>query len=360
MRGVKGIVVRGKEDGYRENARNGTFWPGRGREFLFRIKASAIRLLRSVMTRTGAISKFRLLSLSIAVAAGIGANAAAQSRVDRLHFDKMHVWMDCTSDCDVDWKMWDLHRSSHFTVRVSFRQQPLAGVRVSLTSEDALPDGSGRHVMAARNTDEDGAATFSDIPPGRYIAHVNQGLLAQSQDVDVEAENSSTGEMRLEWPVAPIATRSVRGWISAWERVTPQNRSQRVALSNAQVQLFDLRSGQQVGSVRTDADGYYEFPDFADGLYVVRVSEGQYPSMKGYDEAVEVASRAGQQQLPGFVVDHVCDGGLSRLDPRHESQEPCVPTGAADPRPPIWQGQQNRALSGAVVIIVRQQVVVLR
>ena len=31
--------------------------------------------------------------------------------------------------------------------------------------------------MASRATDEDGVARFSEIPPGRYIAHVNQGLL---------------------------------------------------------------------------------------------------------------------------------------------------------------------------------------
>jgi hypothetical protein len=309
------------------------------------------------MMKSGAKSAVRLLSLSVALAASMCSSAAAQSRQDRLHFDKMHVWMDCVSDCDVDWRMWDLHRSSHFTVRVSFRQQPLAGVRVSLTSEDPLPDGSGRHVMASRSTDEFGVASFFDIPPGRYIAHVNQGLLAQSQDVEVEAQNMNTGEMRLEWPVGPIATRTVRGSISAWERITPQNRSQRVPLANAQVQLFDLRSGQLVGNVRTDDHGYYEFPEFGDGLYVVRVSEGKYPSMKGYDEAVEVATRANSAAMPAFVVDHVCDTGLALVDPRRESQEPCVPSGAGEP---VWHPQQYRAVSGAVVVIMQQQVVVLR
>jgi hypothetical protein len=287
----------------------------------------------------------------------LGATAASPSRADRLHWDKMHVWMDCTTDCDVDWKMWELHRSPDFTVRVSFRDQPLSGVRVTLTSEDPLPDGSGRHVMASHNTDPDGVARFSEIPSGRYIAHVNQGLLAQSQDVEVQDQSTSSGELRLEWPAAPIATRTLSGWISAWQRVTPQNHSRRIPLARVQVQLFDLRSGELLGSVRTSEEGYYEFPAASEGLYVMRFSEGQYPGVQGYDQAVEVASAAVRNQMPGFVVDHVCNSGLSLLNPKSDMQEPCVPTGAGDPMPPIQQ--PYRIYSGPIVI-VQQQVVVLR
>jgi hypothetical protein len=296
-------------------------------------------------------------SLILIVISALGAAATAQSRVDRLHWDRMHVWMDCTTDCDVDWKMWELHRSPDFTVRVSFRDQPLSGVRVTLTSEDPLPDGSGRHVMASHNTDPDGVARFSEIPSGKYIAHVNQGLLAQSQDVEVQDQNTSAGELRLEWPAAPIATRALNGWISAWERITPQNHSRRIPLAHVQVQLFNLRSGELLGSVRTDENGYYEFPGAGEGLYAMRISEGQYPGVQGYDEAVEVAPNAVREQMPGFVVDHVCDTGLSRLNPKSDMQEPCVPAGAGDPMPPIRH--PYRIYSGPI-IIVQQQVVVLR
>jgi hypothetical protein len=298
-----------------------------------------------------------LLSLAI-VTLAIASPAAAQSRWER-HRDRLHRWIDCDTECDTDWRLWEL-RSSKFTVKVSFRGQPISAVRVTLTSEDPLPDKAGGHVMSARTTDADGVARFSAILPGKYIAHVDGGLLAQSQDVEVEAGATSRDELRLEWPSAPIATRSVRGWLTAWERLTPQNRSQRLPFSDVQVQLFDLRSGKLLGSTRTAADGYYELPVSEDGLYVVRVTEGQLPGMKGYDEAVEVASNAASEHMPGLVVDQVCGNGLSQLAEAIEAQEPCVPAGAADPMPPIRRYEQNRALAGAVVIIVQQQVVVLK
>jgi hypothetical protein len=318
--------------------------------------------MRVNMTKTRAKTVIRPLLATLVIILAICSGATAQSRVERLQRDKMHRWMDCDLDCQPDWRTWALHRSPDFTVKVSFRGQPISGVEVTLTSVDPLPDGSGKHATSSGTTEFDGVAQFYAVPPGRYIAHVNQGLLAQSQDVGVEAANSSTGELRLEWPVAPIATRSVRGWVSAWERTTPQNHSQRVALSDAQVQLFDLRSGELVDSTRTNEDGYYEFPGSGNGLYVVRVSEGLYPDMKGYDQAVEVASNSARELMPGLVVDHVCDLGLSVLDPRHDNQEPCVPTGAADPVPPtpVQPYIQNRTLPGAVVIVMQQQVVVLR
>jgi hypothetical protein len=315
------------------------------------------------MTKTSAKTVIRPLLGTLAISLAICSGASAQSRLARLERDQMHSWMDCDVDCQPDWRTWALHRSPDFTVKVSFRGRPISGVEVTLSGVDPLPDGSGKHATASGTTETDGVAQFYAVPPGRYIAHVNQGLLAQSQDVGVEAANSGTGELRLEWPLATLATRSVRGWISAWERTTPQNRSQRVPLSGAQVQLFDLRSGELVDSARTSDDGYYEFPDSGNGLYVVRVSEGRYPDMRGYDQAVEVASNAGREEMPVLVVDHVCDLGLSVLDPRHDSQEPCVPTGAADPMPPIHSPYiqiQNRAVPGAVVIVMQQQVVVLR
>jgi hypothetical protein len=317
------------------------------------------------MTKMGAKNVIRPMLATLALVLAIVSSVHAQSRVERLQRDKMHSWMNCDVDCQPDWKMWALQRSPDFTVKVSFRGRPISGVQVTLSSVDPLPDGSGKHATASGTTEFDGVAQFYAVPPGKYIAHVNQGLLAQSQDVGVEAANSGTGELRLEWPLAPIATRSMRGWISAWERTTPQNRSRRVPLCDVAVQLFDLRSGKLVADTRTTEDGYYEFPDSGNGLYVVRVSEGQYPEMRGYDQAVEVASNAAQEELPVLVVDHVCDLGLSVLDPRHDSQQPCVPTGAADPMPPLHFGQpyiqiQNRALPGAVVIVMQQQVVVLR
>jgi hypothetical protein len=305
------------------------------------------------------IQRTTLRLLILALALGVSSIITAQSRLER-HRDQLHRAIDCDADCDIDWATWAAHRSSEFTVRLSFREQPISGVRVTLTSEDPLPDGSGRHVMTSSNTNYDGVAEFSGIPAGKYIAHVNEGLLAQSQDVEVEMESTSTAQLRLEWPLAPIATRNVRGWLTAWQRMTPQNHSHRLPLPDVQVQLFDLRSGKLLESTRTAGDGYYEFPDSGDGLYVIRVSEGQYPSMRGYDEAVEVASNAIREHMPGLVVDQVCGSGLAQLDERTEMQEPCVPAGAADPVPPFRRYESYRPYFGPTVVIVQQQIVIVR
>jgi hypothetical protein len=299
-----------------------------------------------------------LLGLVLAVPFAVSSSATAQSPLER-HRDKLHRSNDCDLYCDVDWPTWE-HRSSDFTVQVSFRGEAISGVKVTLTSEDPLPDGTGRHVMATLATGVNGVARFTKIPPGKYIAHVNEGLLAQSQDLEVEAEYTNTDTVELEWPMAPIATRNVRGWLSGWEKLTPQNRSHRQPLADVQVQLFDLRSGKLLDSTRTSDDGYYEFPNSDDGLYVVRVSEGQYPAMQGYDQAIEVAANAVSEQMPGFVVDHVCGLGLSVLNPRHDSQDPCVPTGARDPNPPIRYYEPYYRVYPSTVIIMQQQVVVIR
>jgi hypothetical protein len=105
----------------------------------------------------------------------------------------------------------------------------------------------------------------------------------------------------------------LRGFITSWQKSAPQNRSDRKPLVNVLVQLLGLRSGKLLATTYTSAEGYYEFPNARDGLYVVRVSESQGLSPKAYDRAVEVTTRAIRENMPGLEVDNVCGGGLSEL-----------------------------------------------
>lgn len=205
---------------------------------------------------------------------------------------------------------------SNFTVRVFFRDQPISGVKVVLNGETVLPNRIEAGVVATADTDSEGVAHFSAIRPGIYQAHIDQGLLAPSQEIEVEANGSSVGEPRevpIEWPWAPSVTRGVRGWITSWQKDSPQNRSERRPFANALVQLLDLRSGKLLAGTHTDAAGYYEFDISRHGLYVVRVSEAQDPSGTAYDKAVEVALWAIRDSMPRLEVDHVCGGGLVEL-----------------------------------------------
>ena len=222
--------------------------------------------------------------------------------------------------CAVTWPVGDrYHAGSNFTVRVSFRDRPISSVKVVLNGETVLPNRIEAGVVATADTDSEGAAHFSAIRPGVYQAHIDQGLVSPNQEIEVEANDNSVGEVQqvrevaVEWPWAPTVTRSLRGWITSWQKDSPQNRSERRPFANALVQLFELRRGRLLESTHTDASGYYEFDISRDGLYVVRVSQAQDPSGTAYDKAVEVASQSATDPMPQLEVDHVCGGGLVEL-----------------------------------------------
>lgn len=213
-----------------------------------------------------------------------------------------HHWLNC----DVEWILSDYREGPDFTVKVWFREQPISGVKVALTN--LQPDEAGRYAVATGVTDSEGGAHFSAIPPGEFIAHVEEGLLAESQALVVEPGSTRSEEVRIEWPSAPIVTRAVRGQITSWQKATPQSRSERLPLAHILIQLLDLRTAKLLSRTYTSADGDYEFPRLADGLYVLRVSEHPDPSINGYDKAVEVATGAVRESMPGLVVDNGCEG----------------------------------------------------
>jgi hypothetical protein len=223
------------------------------------------------------------------------------------------------------------HQGPNFNIRVSFRDQPVSGVKVVLTDETAQPSPG---VAAIARTDRGGVARFFAIPPGMYQAHIDQALLSPSQEIDVQANQvqadqvpanrGSAQEVPIEWPWSPAVTRSVRGWLTSWQKDSPQNRSERRPFARAQVQVLDLRSGKLLASTHTNTDGYYEFAVSRDGLYVVRVSEAQDPSGTAYDRAVEVAWQASRDSMPRLEVDHACGGGLVELPDTIDRQDTAV------------------------------------
>jgi hypothetical protein len=227
-----------------------------------------------------------------------------------------------TGSCTVTGLMGDhYHQSPNFKIKVSFRDHPVSGVKVVLTSETAQPS---PEVVATGDTDLDGTANFFAIRPGLYQAHIDQALLSPSQEIEVQANDGNAEEVRIEWPWSPAVTRSVRGWITSWQKDSPQNRSRRRPFARAAVQLLDLRSGKLLASTHTTTAGYYEFAVSRDGLYVVRVSEAPDPSGTAYDKAVEVARQADQESMPRLEVDHVCGGGLVELPDVIDQQDAAV------------------------------------
>ena len=246
-------------------------------------------------------------SIVLLSAVALGASLA-HGQVDAQDGD---LWPNCTARWLIDEQH---HVGSHFSVRVSFRGEAISGARVSLTSDDPLPNEPGRRVIATRRADAKGAAHFFGIAPGLYQAHVDEGLLAPVEEIEVAAaDNATDDEVGIEWPQTPIAAQTLQGWITSWQKDSPQNRSRLLPLKNVLIQLLDLRTGKLLASTHTSEDGYYDFPRYGDGLYVVRVNETRDPSTNSYDEAVEVAGDAPGEHMPGLELDRVCGRGLVLL-----------------------------------------------
>ena len=239
--------------------------------------------------------------LSAVLLAGV-LTAKAQAESGRVHkwrtCDVVHIISDTQHVALAQ------DESPNFTVRILFHEQPISGVKVALANRE--PDQAGAYTVATGVTDSDGVAHFLAIPPGTYQAHVEGGLLAQSEEIVIEPGNTRSNEVHLEWPPAAIATQAVRGQISSWQRATPQSRSNLLPLAHVLVQLLDLRTAKLLASTHTSTAGYYEFSDVGEGLYVVRISEHPDPSINGYDKAVEVTRDAIRESLPSLVVDDGC------------------------------------------------------
>ena len=209
--------------------------------------------------------------------------------------------------CDVVWGLTDAHHTgSSFRVKISFRGEPISGVQVSLTRVIPPEDGSGNLVLATGETDSDGIARFIALPPGSYNAHVN-GLLAPSEQIEVDAGDAPPDRVEMEWPPDPIETRNLRGWVRSWQKSSPQNRSDLEPLENVLVQALDLRSGDLLWSTLTDSDGYYEFPGAINGLYALRVNEYREPSATAFDKAVLVSASAAEALMPTLEFDKGCE-----------------------------------------------------
>jgi|SRR5215831_4110090 len=202
------------------------------------------------------------------------------------------------------------HSGPNFTVRISFREQPIVGLKVILGVVTTEFGQNAGEIIATARTDSDGIAHFFAIPAGVYRAHVEKALLAQSREIQVEADDASENRVDIEWPDSPTMTGNLRGRIFSWQKSSPQNRAEILPHKNVFVQLLDLRSGKPLGSVHTDSAGYYEFPPHPDGFYVLRVGEHTDPSINNYDSAIEVAQDGTHGDMPNLIVDEVCGNGM--------------------------------------------------
>ena len=251
---------------------------------------------------------YAALGLSAVLVLGCSLQVGAQD-----HGEAHRRWLPC----DVSWAVGDHdHTSPDFTVRVHYRQQPVASVKVRLTSEEAEGQAADGRVVATADTDSDGNAHFFAIPPGLYEARVDAGLQAPRRDVEVEARLRRPAAVDLEWPSWPIVAQTAQGKISVWAQPLPEQDAVRRPFPFVDVELLDLRTARLLAVSRTDEGGNYVFPGVGDGLYVLRVDAGSNADMHEFERAIEIRLHAKRLRMPELQADKVCGGGLEEIVPR--------------------------------------------
>jgi hypothetical protein len=189
---------------------------------------------------------------------------------------------------------------SAFSIKVSFRANPISGAAVSLIRAGDPP--SSKDVVATSNAQ--GVAEFEEVSPGTY----NVTVETVSQGIEVEPNLTGLKQLHLQWPDTYFSVQHIRGWLN----IGPDKQGTPQPLQLALVRLLDLRSLKLIARTYTDARGYYEFPSASSGLYVLRFNEDPDSQSAHCDAAVEVGSTSAEQHVPPLKMGSPCDPRLSR------------------------------------------------
>ncbi len=213
--------------------------------------------------------------------------------------------------CFMSWLSTPYEVGRDFSVKLSYRQAPLPGIRLVLD-----PNDGGKAPVAT--TDDSGTAHFLAVPPGKYYAKAKNGLQFPSNEVTVHGagDGDFDSEIEIRWPLEPLPVRALRGRLLAPGAGDKPDRP----LRSATVNLVELRSSRVVETRHTLGDGSYEFSTVEPGLFVVRVippaKDKKTKELSG-DLAVELDPAAQEPTIPDLkVLQSECAGvQLLRRDP---------------------------------------------
>lgn len=249
---------------------------------------------------------------ALSLAASILTLSSPVHAQDQTVAEPYHKWLDC----DVSWMFTRETVGSTFSVRMTYRNSPVANVPLTL-------GGEGKTLPSAV-TNSDGIAHFDRVPTGEYWARSPDGLLFPSVQFEVKADQPLGKRVNLEWPVImdSIAHRFLRGKFT----VAEDENGPDIPLRNAPVELRNVYPGKLIESVSTDANGDYEFSTTDPELYSLRLTlpkKGEAGS-DIRDLPIELDPAAKQFSIPEMtVVQSHCDGiQLFRRSQGNEGWEP--------------------------------------
>jgi hypothetical protein len=204
--------------------------------------------------------------------------------------------------CDVIWSFTSNDVASDFSIKLSFRQAPLPGIRVVLTPQEESTEANGHtRIPVAAVTDSSGTAYFLAVSAGKYYASVKNGLMFSSNEVTVHTDGEFDNKIEIEWPLVTLPVRTLRGKLIAPGEGAESDHP----LQLATVKLVDLHSSRVLETQDTAADGSYEFSTIEPGLYVVRIippTKGKKTQAASGDLAVELEPAAKESTIPEMKV----------------------------------------------------------
>jgi hypothetical protein len=232
--------------------------------------------------------------------------------------DVKHRWLDC----DVIWAISNGYKvGSDLTVKVTFHDTPVSAARIVLVREGFQTDSADNGRVASRDTDSLGFADFFGIPPGRYEAHIEGGLLTPAAPLEVVANSIDADHIELQWPAEALAVRSLHGKLvkaaDARRKIRP--------LRGASVELLDLRTARTIARTTTDAKGNYDLPATAPGLYALRISLLDQNGNRGSDRkdlAIELKPESAREKLPTLEAEKNECSGFQVSQPKPKGPRP--------------------------------------
>ncbi len=197
---------------------------------------------------------------------------------------------------------------SDFSLRLSFHELPLSGIRVALGRDGTLEAGEPNGFAATAVTDSSGTARFSGIPAGKYTTTEKDGLLFPDDEIEVHAGTGPGEEILMKWPLGSLPVRTLRGKL-----ITQAGESDMEhPLQSATVELLDLRSSRVLETLATIADGSYDFSTVQPGLYVLRIAppdRGKRKRPNSRELAIELDPAARESTIPELKVEQSeCSG----------------------------------------------------
>jgi hypothetical protein len=189
---------------------------------------------------------------------------------------------------------------SSFKVQVSGYGGPVKGLRLNLSG------GQGRTPSAV--TDNNGIATFSDVPLGTQYLGADRD---NGYNLPLKVTQDGPARIGMRWPsTEPIQVSSISGTMRAPDAI-PGQLGQRVL----SLDLLDAISGRVLASMNTSSRGEFDFGRPVPGIYLVRLNPyAAFNQQVGGLIGVAVDPRAPADKLDLNVVWTSC--GLSYTDLR--------------------------------------------